>query len=107
MKFKDPQLQRCHERNVAGTDNDSTDLHEVHALIDTHDSLVKLEGIHSLRVHETIDRLLSAKLRPALRRWYGPTAVEMNSTAIEFRNQLSRLTGEKLENIAKMSPDAS
>jgi len=107
MKFKDPQLQRRHEPNVAGTDNDSAELHEVHALIDTHDSFVKLEGIHAARVHETIDRLLSSKLRPALRRWYGGTAVERNSSAIEFRNQLSRSTGEKLENIANMSPDPS
>jgi hypothetical protein len=56
-----------------------------------------LEGAHSARVHETIDRLLSAEMRPALRHWYGRSGLEMDLIAIEFRNQLSRLAGEQLE----------
>ncbi|HUE36448.1 MAG TPA: hypothetical protein VMO20_03575, partial [Candidatus Acidoferrum sp.] len=66
-------------------------------LLATYNWFAMLEGTHSARVHETIDRLLSAQIRPALRHWYGRSGLEMDSTAIEFRNQLSRLAGERLE----------
>jgi hypothetical protein len=107
VTFQDTQLQQCYDRNLAGQRDDSVELREVHALIDTHDCFLMLEGSHSARVHETIDHLLSTRIRLALRGWYCHPGVRMDSTAIEFRNQLSRLAGERLEDTVEISPHPS
>lgn len=99
VTFQDSQLQQCYDAHFGKIGNSLGDLSQIGALIATYNWFAMLEGTHSTRVHEMIDHLLSMEMRPALRHWYGRSAVEMNSTAIEFRNQLSRLTGEKLENI--------
>ena len=96
MNFKDTQLQACFESNFAQAAGTSNELRQVGALIATHDWFCMLEGSHSARVHEAIDLLLAPGLRPGLRHWFGRSGAETNSTAIEFRDQLSRLTGEKL-----------
>ena len=98
MNFIDTQLQACFENNFAEAGGASDELRQVGALIATHDWFQMLEGSHSARVHETIDLLLSPGLRPGLRDWYRRSAAEMSSTGIEFRDHLSRLAGEKLEN---------
>ena len=100
-------MQQCYDRNLAGKRDDSPELREVHALIDTHDYFLMLEGPHSARVHETIDHLLSTRIRPALQCWYRRTGVRLDSTAIEFRNQLSHLAAERLEDMVEISPDPS
>lgn len=97
MTFQDKQLQQCYDRNLAGGSDDYAELREVHALIATHDYFMMLEGPHSARVHETIDHLLSTRIRPALGSWYRRLGVNIDSAAIEFRTQLSRLTGEQFE----------
>lgn len=107
MTFQDRQLQKCYDAHLAEGGNSLEDLGPIYALIATHDWFVMLEGDHSARVHETMDHLLSDQMRPALRRWYGRSDVEMDSTATEFRNQLSHLAGERLENSAEISPDPS
>jgi len=53
------------------------------------------------------DCLVPAELRPALRRWDERTSVQVDCSAIEFRNHLSRLAGERLENIPETSPNPS
>ena len=107
MTSRDKQLQQCYDHNLAGQRDDSAELREVHALMDTHDYFLMLEGPHSARVHETIDHLLSTQIRPALRCWYCHSDVQRDSTAIEFRNQLSHLTGERLEDMVEFSSDPS
>jgi hypothetical protein len=57
-----------------------------------------LEGPHSERVHETIEHLLSANMRPQLREWYEQSAGNLDSAADGFRQALSRLAGERLGN---------
>ncbi|HEV2453741.1 MAG TPA: hypothetical protein VGY98_05745 [Verrucomicrobiae bacterium] len=97
MTFQDRQLQKCYESHLAKGGKSLGDFGPVYALIATYDWFVMLEGTHSARVHEAIDHLLSTEMRPALRHWYGRSNLEMDSIAIKFRNQLSRLAGEPLE----------
>ena len=97
MNFTDTQLQACFERNFAEVRGSSDELRQVGALLATHDWFQMLEGSHSSRVHETIDLLLSPGLRRGLRNWYRRSGADMSSTAIEFRDRLSQLTGEMLE----------
>jgi hypothetical protein len=92
------QLQNCYDSHLHEGGSSLGDLGPVYALIATHNWFAMLEGVHSARAHETIDCLLLAQMRPALRHWYGRSNVEMDSTAVEFRNQLSRLAGERLDN---------
>jgi hypothetical protein len=56
-----------------------------------------LEGPHSARVHETIERLLSPGLRSGLRDWYRRPALHLEAAAAQFRDHLSRMAGERLE----------
>lgn len=97
MTFQDMLLQKCYDAHLGKVGNSLGDLGPVYALIAAHNWFAMLEGNHSARVHETIDCLVSAQMRPALRRWYGRSGLEMDPIAIEFRNHLSRLTGERLE----------
>ena len=103
MNFKDTQLQQCYDRNLVEAGDASGDLRRVRALIATHDFYQMLEGAHSTRVHKTIEYLLSAGLRPELRRWYQHSGAGTDSAAIEFREQLSQLAGERLEITAEIS----
>lgn len=107
MTFQDMQLQKCFDTHLGKVGNSLGDLGPVYALIATHNWFAMLEGAHSARVHETIDCLLSTEMRPVLRRWYGRSAVEMDSAAVEFRTLLSRLAGERLESTEEISPNPS
>lgn len=98
MNFRDAQLQKCYDSHLVGAGETTDGLCQVHALIATHDLFQMLEGSHSLRVHETIERLLSAELRPELRRWYQRPGAGTDLAAVELRNQLNSLVGEQLEN---------
>jgi len=104
VNFKDTQLQQCYDHNLVEAGDAPEDQRQIHALIATHDFYQMLEGAHSVRVHETIEHLLSEGLRPELRRWYQRSGAGTDSAAIEFRDQLSRLAGERLEN-ANENPD--
>lgn len=97
VDFTDPQLQQCYASNFAAAGDLSDKLRQVRALIAAHDSFEMLEGAHSARVHETIERLLSPRLRSPLRRWYQRADADKDSGAVAFRNHLSQLAGEKLE----------
>src|SRR5438105_6518753 len=96
MNFEDTQLKACFERNFAEALGGSDELREVGALIATHDWFRMIEGSHSSRVHEAIEHLLSPGLRPGLRDWYRHCGVEMSPAAIQLRDHLSQLAGEKL-----------
>ncbi len=97
MDFTDTQLQACFELYHAEARGVSNELREVSALLATHDWFRMLEGPHSPRVQETIERLLSPALRSGLHRWYRHPAAKLGPAAIEFRDQLSRVAGERLE----------
>ena len=97
MNFTDPQLQKCYESNFAETGGFPDELRQVRALIGVYDLFQMLEGPHSPRVHETIEHLLLPGLRPVLRNWYQRSGAETNPAAVEFRDQLNQLAGERLE----------
>ena len=113
MTFYDQLLQKCYDAHFDKIGNSLGDLGPVYALIATHNWFAMLEGNHSTRVHEIIDCLVSAPMRPALRQWYGRSGIQMDPAAIEFRNLLSRLAGERLESTTEIflkpsrTPDAS
>ena len=98
MNFTDTQLQACFELKLSDQMNGiPADLREVGALIATHDWFRMLEGAHSTRVHETIERLLSPGLRPGLQGWFRRPDSTRGTAAIEFRDRLNQLAGERLE----------
>ena len=97
MNFTDPQLQDCYDRNFAAVADYSDELRQVRALIAAHDLFRLIEGPHSRRVHEVIEHLLLPRLRLGLRSWYQRSGAETNLAAVEFREQLSQLAGERLE----------
>ena len=97
MKFEDHQLREYYERNLSETTGCPDALRQVNALIATHDFFQMMEGPHSLRVHETMDLLLSPALRPGLREWCRRPNTDLNTVGISFRDQLNLLAGEKLE----------
>jgi hypothetical protein len=102
VNFNDPQLKECYDRNFETVVGFSDEMRQVCALIATHDFFQMMEGPHSARVHETIDHLLSPRLRDGLREWYRRCGAEMDRAAIEFRDQLSQLAEERLEDPADM-----
>jgi hypothetical protein len=97
MNFTDTQLQACFELYLTEARGVSDEFREVSALVATHDWFRMLEGPHSSRVHETIERLLSPAVRPGLHRWYRRPDANLGAAATEFRDQLSQLAGERLE----------
>ena len=97
MNFTDTQLQACFELYLTEARGVCDELREVSALLATHDWFRMLEGSHSSRVQEIIERLLSPALRPGLRQWYRRPGANPGAAATEFRDQLSQLAGERLE----------
>jgi len=96
MKFTNIQLQQCYERNFVQISGLSDALRQICALISVYDFFKMLEGPDSSRVHEAIEFLTSANLRPALRQWYERGAI-LTVAEMSLRDQLSQLTGEQLE----------
>ena len=97
MNFEDSQLRECYERNLSEMVGCSEGERQVTAMIAAHDFFQMLEGPHSARVHQTIDRLLSPELRPGLRDWYRRSKGDLSAAALAFREQLNSLADEKLE----------
>jgi hypothetical protein len=97
VNFTDAQLQKCYDSNLAETDDLAQDLRQIRALIATYDLFQMLDGPHSVRADEILDRLVSAELRPALRGWYQRSSAETEPVSMEFLNELNELTGERLE----------
>jgi len=70
------------------------DLRPVCGLMDGCQYFGLVNGTNSPQRREGMELLLSTELRPALRRWY-QRADDMNPAAVEFREQLSELAGER------------
>ena len=103
MNFKDAQLQKWYDWHLSEATDASEDQRQVHALIATHGVFLMLDGPHSERVHEMIEHLLSAQMRPGLRRWYQRSDAGTDSTTIEFRDLLSQLAEERFEGTSESS----
>jgi hypothetical protein len=97
MNFSEQKLTDCYESHLATAGAFPAEVREVSALIGVHDVFRMIEGPHSPGVHETIQHLLSPALRAGLRRWFHHFGDDLDRAAIEFRNHLSQLAGERLE----------
>lgn len=103
MNFSELQLEECYARHFTLVAGYSNEMRQVCALIAVHDFFQMMEGPHSARVHEVIEHLLSPKLRSGLRDWYRRCGTKLTPSAIDFREQLSQLAGEHLENVGAPS----
>jgi len=97
IKFSDSQLQQSYDLNLAAVVGSSAEVRQVCALIAVHDFFQMIEGPHSARVHEIMDRLLSPAVRAGLRDWYRQCGSQMSGSTAVFRDQLNVLAGERLE----------
>lgn len=97
MNFSDSQLQQSYDLNLAAAVGSSEEAREVCALMAVHEFFEMIEGPHSARVHEIIDRLLSPGVRVALRGWYRQRGIRLDASASIVRNRLNLQTGERLE----------
>jgi hypothetical protein len=95
MTFRDPQLQKRFERGVSLVQGCPADQIPVCALFEARQFFQLAEGDESPRANEAIEHLLAPELRPALRSWYQRFGENMNPAAIEFRERLSQIAGEK------------
>jgi hypothetical protein len=95
MTIADPQLRAHVERVVALMTSLPVDARPVCGLLDAYDWYGRVEGEGSPQAREALQLLLSEELRPALRAWYQRCGSNMNPAALEFRQQLSRLAGER------------
>ena len=95
MKFRDAQLQQHVQRAASVMTGCPADQLPVLGLMDAWHRFRLTEGENSPRAAEAIEHLLSPELRPALRQWYKRWGDEMNENALNFRNRLSELAGEK------------
>jgi len=95
MIFRDPKLQQHCERAAAVVRGCPSEQIPVLGLLDAWYWFQLVEGQDSPRVAEAIEILLSQELRPALRQWYRDAGDDMNENALEFRDRLSQLAGER------------
>jgi hypothetical protein len=96
VKFKDEEIQKRFDRimslQVAGLADEQR---PILALMTIHGSFGRTYGWQSQQVQEIIEHLLSPEMRPALRIWYERAGNNMNEVAIDFRESLCKLAGEK------------
>ena len=95
MTFRYTELQKRFERGVSLVQGQPPDQIPICALMDAWYWFRVTEGEDSPRAVEAIEHLLSQELRPALRSWYSRAGHEMNPAAIEFRDRLSEMAGER------------
>ena len=95
MTINDPQLKRHVERAVGLMTSLPEDLRPICGLLDAYQFFGLVEGAESSQAREALELLLSTELRSALRRWYERCGDDMNPAALEFRQRLSGLAGER------------
>lgn len=95
MTIRDAQLQKRFERVISTVQGCPSNQLPVYGLLDAWHWFHLLEGEESSRSSEAIELLLSPELRPALRDWYHRWGDQMNPFAIEFRDHLSEIAGER------------
>jgi hypothetical protein len=96
VKFKDEQLQKHFERTMAlPVGNLPDEQRPIFALMDAYGWFRLTEGQQSPKVLEATELLLSSELRPGLRSWYQRFGDRMNPAALEIREHLGKLAGEK------------
>ncbi len=95
MTINDPKLKLHVERIVGLMTSLPEDLRPICGLLDGCQFFGRVEGAESPQAREALELLLSTDLRPALRRWYQRCGSNMNQAALEFRDRLGDLAGER------------
>jgi hypothetical protein len=95
MTINDPQLKAHVERVVRLMTGLPDETRPVCGLLDGYDWFCRADGAVSPQAREALHLLLSEELRPALRQWYQTCGDKMNPAALEFRQRLSGLAGER------------
>jgi hypothetical protein len=95
MTFRDPQLENVYRRNFDVVQDMDDSQRQICGLFAAYDWFRSMEGEHSARVTEARELLLSMEIRSALRHWYRQHGDQMNPAAIEMREHLSHLAGER------------
>lgn len=95
MTINDPQLKSHVERAVGLMTSLPEDLRPICGLLDGCHYFGLVGGAESPQAREALELLLSTGLRPALRQWYQRCGSDMNPAAVEFRERLSDLAGER------------
>jgi hypothetical protein len=94
VRFTDSEIQQVYERNYGCLGGLPEDQRQIAGLMAVYDWARLIRDEESSPVAEALAFLLSAEMRPALRRWYIRSGSNMNEAALEFRERLARLTGE-------------
>jgi len=95
MTFRDPQLQKHFERVISLVQGCPPAEIPICALMDAWQWFHLTEGDESPRTKEVLEHILSSELRAGLRSWYHRAGDDMNPAAIEFRNRLGQMAGER------------
>jgi len=95
MQFSDPQLKQHYDKTIACFTGSQPEQISILALLDAWNWFQLIEGEQSPRVTEALELLLSPELRPDLRAWFKHHGNNMNDSALQFRDRLSALAGEK------------
>ena len=96
MTIQDPELRAHVDRIAAIAAGLPKVLRPVCGLMNACDFYSRARGPDSAQVREAVEWLVSEELRPALRSWYQRCGDDMNPAALEFRQRLSELAGERL-----------
>ena len=100
MKFRDQQLQPHFDKTIACVSNCPAEQLPILALLGVWHWFQLIEGEDSPKAIEAIEKLLSPELRPALHAWYQHFGDNMNVGALQFRERISELAGEKFGSVA-------
>jgi uncharacterized Fe-S cluster-containing protein len=95
MTINDPQLKTHVERVVALATGLPEDTRPVCGLLDAYDFYRRAAGADSPQAREALQLLLSEELRPGLWHRYRRCGNDMSPAAVEFRERLSSLAGER------------
>jgi hypothetical protein len=95
MSIKDDKLRIHVERVVALMTSVPAETRPVCGLLDGYHWFSLTDGETSPQACEALRLLLSEELRPAVRQWYQGCGDKMNEAALELRERLSKLAGER------------
>ena len=94
MNILDERLRKHYDRTISVITGFPDDEVPVCALMDAWFWFQLIEGENSVAATEALELLLTAELRPAVRKWYRRSGDGMNPHAMKFRDELSKQAGE-------------
>jgi hypothetical protein len=96
MTIQEPRLKQRYDRTLSVLADCRPEKASICALLGAWQWFSLTDGEASDEAREAVRLLISDELRVALRNWYGEFGNEMNPHALEMREKLSAMIGEKL-----------